>query len=104
MKILIAPDKFKGSLTATEVAEAIKKGILKESTHDIEIQPMADGGDGSIDLLHELWDLKVQEVAVRDPLNRKITAHYYTSNDTAFIEMSKASGLANRPDSTRVAR
>lgn len=95
MNILIAPDKFKGTLTAIQVAKAIKKGILKtDNTHHISIQPMADGGDGSIDLLNSLHDLTPHYVTVNDPLFRVISAVYFTNKDTAFIEMSKASGLA----------
>lgn len=97
MQILIAPDKFKGSLTANEVANAIKLGILNQkSTKEtqFQIQPMADGGDGSIDLLNELWQLEEHTITVNDPLFRPIQATYYTSDDIAFIEMSKASGIA----------
>ena len=95
MKILIAPDKFKGSLTATEVANNIKSGILKQSPHHgIRIQSMADGGDGSIDLLNEVWSLETHTVLVNDPLFRPVAANYYTNNNIAFIEMSKTSGLA----------
>jgi len=95
MNILIAPDKFKGTLTAIQVAKAIEKGILKTAVNStINIQPMADGGDGSIDLLNSLNDLTPHSVRVNDPLFRPITATYFTNTDTAFIEMSKASGLA----------
>lgn len=95
MNILIAPDKFKGSLSATEVGNAIKAGILEQHPDlNTRVQPMADGGDGSIDLLQELWQLQSHTVTVSDPLFRPILAHYYTSNDIAFIEMSKASGIA----------
>lgn len=95
MNILITSDKFKGSLTATAAGNAIKKGILKNhSNAKITIQPMADGGDGSIDLLNELWNLEEQKAVIHDPLFRKIEASYYTNEDTAFVEMSKASGLA----------
>jgi glycerate kinase len=94
MNILIASDKFKGSLTANQVAEAIQTGLLSHSKHHIEIQPMADGGDGSIDVLNALWQLKEHTIEVNDPLFRPIHASYYTSQDIAFIEMSKASGIA----------
>ena len=57
--ILIAPDKFKGSLSAFQVIDAIAKGILTSYPNvNLVTQPMADGGDGSIDLLHELWQLE----------------------------------------------
>ncbi|OJJ22632.1 hypothetical protein BKI52_07335 [marine bacterium AO1-C] len=95
LKILIAPDKFKGSLGAIEVAEAIARGINKQSTlHQIVTQPMADGGDGSIDLLAQLEQLTQHTVRVHDPLFRLIDAVYYSQDDTAFIEMAKASGIA----------
>ena len=93
--ILIAPDKFKGSLRASEVARAIGEGILSVRPElEILYQPMADGGDGSIDLLHELWELTAHQVEVNDPLFRPIQACYYTSRDAAFVEMAPASGLA----------
>ncbi len=93
--ILIAPDKFKGSLGASEVARAIGEGISSVLPElDILYQPMADGGDGSIDLLHELWELTAHQVEVHDPLFRPIQARYYTSRDAAFVEMAQASGLA----------
>ncbi|MEZ5059763.1 MAG: glycerate kinase [Saprospiraceae bacterium] len=78
MHILISPDKFKGSLSATKVAEALKRGILKSHPNaKIEIQAMADGGDGSLELLNSLWNLKKHEVEVNDPLlenTRRITS------------------------------
>lgn len=93
--ILIAPDKFKGSLRASEVARSIGEGISSVLPElDILYQPMADGGDGSIDLLHELWELTAHQVEVHDPLFRPIQARYYTSRDAAFVEMASASGLA----------
>lgn len=95
MNILIAADKFKGSATAINAANAIKKGIKKtDTTHQITIQPMADGGDGSIDLLNAVYGLKEHKVLVNNPLFHSIVASYFTNSDTAFIEMSKASGLA----------
>lgn len=93
-KVLIAPDKYKGSLSATEVSQAIAKG-LKSEYYEIEtiIHPMADGGDGSIDVIAQHMDLYSHIVETTDPIGRKIKAQYYTSKDTAFIEMAKASGL-----------
>lgn len=95
MKILITPDKFKGSATAVDVAKAIEKGVKTANKNaNTVIQPMADGGDGSIDLLNAVFDLKEHKVLVNNPLFRRIMASYFTNEDTAFIEMSKASGLA----------
>jgi len=93
--LLIAPDKFKGSLRASEVARAIGEGILSAQPNmRICYQPMADGGDGSIELLHECWGLEEYQLEVSDPLFRPITASYYGSGEAAFIEMARASGLA----------
>ncbi len=95
LNILIAPDKFKGSLGAVEVATALARGIKKaNAAHEIMMQPMADGGDGSIDLLAQLGQLTKYTLQVSDPLFRPVEVAYYSQNDTAFIEMAKASGLA----------
>jgi glycerate 2-kinase len=96
MKILLAPDKFRGSLTAPEVCQAMTDGIQMVSP-DIEVVslPMADGGEGTLDLL--LWYSKGQKIIekVHDPLGRIIEAEYGISADgkTAFIEMATTSGL-----------
>lgn len=94
MKILIAPDKFKGSMTANEVCETIIKGLKKHvHSHEIIAHPLADGGDGSIDILANYLPLSIVNCSTTDPLGRKIPAHYYLSEKTAFIELAVASGL-----------
>ena len=94
MKILIAPDKFKGSLSAQEVSEAIGN-VLKKNNSSFKIihHPMADGGDGSLDILSKHLSLKKHSVKTVDPIGREITTHYFTSTDAAFIEVASASGL-----------
>ena len=95
MKILIAPDKFKGSLNAAEVCDAITKGIkINKSKLEIISCPMADGGEGSIDIINNYLSLKPVELIVNDPLFRPIKSTYYFSALTAYIEMSSASGLS----------
>ena len=95
MKILIAPDKFKGSLNAAEVCDAITKGIkINKSKDEIISCPMADGGEGSIDIINNHLNLKPVELIVNDPLFRPIKSTYYFSDLTAYIEMSSASGLS----------
>ena len=95
MKILIAPDKFKGSLSASQVCDAITKGIkINKIKHEIISCPMADGGEGSIDILKNYLSLKPIELIVNDPLFRPIKSTYYFSDLTAYIEMSSASGLS----------
>ncbi len=96
MKILLAPDKFRGSLEAPQVCEAMAEGIRMVSS-EIEVVslPMADGGEGTLDLLLWYSGGKKQFAKVQDPLGRTIEAEYGISADskTAFIEMATASGL-----------
>ncbi len=94
MKILIAPDKFKGSMTAQKVCVAIGNGLKKnDSSLDIIYHPMADGGDGSLEILSNHLSLKKNEIETVDPIGREISTHYFTSSDAAFIEVASASGL-----------
>ena len=96
MKIVIAPDSLKGSLSALEVAEAIQKGI-KKVDKDIEtiIVPMADGGEGTVQSLIDASGGQIIELTVCDPLFRKINSFYGIMGDgeTAVMEMAAASGL-----------
>jgi glycerate kinase len=96
MRILLAPDKFRGSLSALEVCEALSAGIrLKIPSAEIISFPLADGGEGMSEIL--TYHAKGHRVNVyaRDPLGRRIQASYGLSSDgsTAFIEMAEASGL-----------
>ena len=96
MNILIAPDKFKGSLTAMEVCEAIKSGLTQsDSNLNIICIPMADGGEGTCELLTHYFNGDTISVEVTGPRFKKVIAEYGISKDgsTAFIEMAKASGL-----------
>jgi glycerate kinase len=94
MRVIIAPDKFKGSLSAIEVCVAIEDGIKKfDSSIETIKHPLADGGEGTLDILQNYFEVNTFEVLVKDPLFKDITATYMVSNDTAYIEMSNASGL-----------
>lgn len=94
MRILIAPDKFKGSLSAMEVCQAIAEGLKQnDKQYIIHTHPMADGGDGSLEVLERHLNLKQQIMDTCDPLGRPIRTFYYRSANIAFIEMAKASGL-----------
>jgi glycerate kinase len=96
MKIILAPDKFKGSLTGVQFCAAVEEGILEilPNTEIIKL-PLADGGDGTIDILEYHLKGKRVTVKVNDPLFREIEASYLymDSIDTAFIEMAEASGM-----------
>jgi len=96
MHILIAPNAFKNSLDATEAAEAIEKGIQR-SRFDCttKLFPVADGGDGTADLLMQhISDTRI-EVNVKNPLGKNIPASFGWSekDSTAVIELAAASGL-----------
>lgn len=93
---VIAPDSFKGSMSAMEVCDAIEKGIKKvlPEAECIKV-PMADGGEGTVQSLVDATKGTICRAEVSDPLGRKIIAEYGISGDgeTAFIEMASASGL-----------
>jgi glycerate kinase len=94
MKVIIAPDKFKGSLSAKEVCDAVEKGLKRFDASIKTIKhPLADGGEGTLDILEQYLPLKTVSVKVKNPIFKSIISSYNTSKDTAFIEMSKASGL-----------
>lgn len=96
MKIVIAPDSFKGSLTALEVATSIEKGIKKvDQRIETFIVPMADGGEGTVQSLIDATGGKIIDCVVHDPLFRKVQSFYGIMGDgvTAVIEMAAASGL-----------
>ncbi|MDF1698379.1 MAG: glycerate kinase [Saprospiraceae bacterium] len=94
MKILLCPDKFKGSLSAERVCQALQEGLLDVNPNlQIINHPMADGGDGSIDILNALLSLAPILVQTFDPLGRPIEAQYFHSETTAYIELASASGI-----------
>lgn len=88
MRVLAAPDKFKGSLTAREVAAAIGHACWELGIDCVEV-PMADGGDGLLDALGGAN----RETTVTGPLNDPVRAGWRLANGTAVIEMARASGL-----------
>ena len=96
MHILIAPNAFKNSLDAVQVAKAIEEG-LKQSRLDCttECFPIADGGDGSGSLIVERCKGEIVKQEVQDPLGRKIASSFglIDNGKTAVIEMADASGL-----------
>ena len=96
MRILLVPDKFKGSLTASAVCAAMTEGILRACpTAEIVSVPMADGGEGTADVLTQSTNGTWHTVTVLDPLDNPVEAGFGISGDgkTGFIEMAQASGL-----------
>jgi glycerate kinase len=96
MHILIAPNAFKNSLDATKVAAAISNGLQQSSLKcTTTCFPVADGGDGTADLLIEYLNAERISAAVHDPLKRKIESSFgwVEKDKTAIIELAAASGL-----------
>lgn len=96
-KIVIAPDSFKESMAAIEVADAIERGFAKvfPNTTVYDKIPMADGGEGTTEALVNALNASYRKVSVKNPINKTITASYgyaYETN-TAIIDMASASGL-----------
>ncbi|MFI5856637.1 glycerate kinase [Streptomyces parvulus] len=96
--MLVAADKFKGSLTAVEVAERVTAG-LRRVVPDVEVEalPVADGGDGTV-AAAVAAGFERREVRVAGPLGDQVTAAYALRGDTAVVEMAEASGLQRLPE------
>jgi glycerate kinase len=97
MKIVVAPDSFKGSLSSTQIAEAVEKGIQKiDPSITVLKVPVADGGEGTVEALVCATQGKIIPVKVTGPSLKKVDAFFGISGDgqTAFVEMAAASGLA----------
>ncbi|MCK5153514.1 MAG: glycerate kinase [Spirochaetales bacterium] len=103
MKILIAPDSFKGSATSRKAAEAIGKGVhlVFPNAELIEI-PVADGGEGTVEALTDSLKGQVVKKRVKGPLGELVDAEYgILPGEVAVIEMASASGLPLIPDNKR---
>lgn len=99
MKVLIAIDSFKGSLSSMEAAAAIKEGILLASENiDVNIRPLADGGEGTATALTMGMQGKTEAVTVTGPLGDPVSAFYgILHKKTAIIEMASAAGITLVP-------
>ncbi|MFY0689991.1 MAG: glycerate kinase [Cyclobacteriaceae bacterium] len=97
MRILIVPNAFKGGLSAQRAAQCIEEGLLKSS---LEVQcdaiPIADGGDGTLDILAGMLQAEIKSMEVIGPSQQRIVARYGFMGDkkTGIIELAEASGLA----------
>lgn len=96
MKVLIAPDSFKGGLTAKQAADAIEVGVLRAMPQAKCVKvPMADGGEGTVSSLVEANHGELRHTEVTGPLGKPVKATYglLDNGQTAVIEMAQASGL-----------
>jgi glycerate kinase len=96
--VLVAPDSFKGTFTATEVAGAVGEG-LREAGRPVDLCPVADGGEGTLEALRPAFGGKLRSVPVHGPLGRPLDASFLLSEDgrTAIVETASASGLGLVP-------
>jgi glycerate kinase len=94
MRVLIAPDKFAGTLTAVEAAAAIEEGWRRRDPDaEVLVAPMADGGPGFIDVLSAVVDGTLLSVTVRGPLGSDTPATVLLAGETAYVETAQACGL-----------
>jgi glycerate kinase len=104
VRILIAPDKFKGTLNAREVAQHIAEGLLDVLPDaQIEVSPMADGGEGTAEAVCDARGCSWLECKAHDPLGREIDARYgwIDQEKLAVMEMSEAAGMRRLSKSER---
>lgn len=98
MRLLIAPDSFKGSLTSVAVAQALADGWRRARPDDgLRLLPLADGGEGTLDALHAAGGWQVLPAAASDPLGRPLAARFLRDDGgagRAVVELAEASGLS----------
>ncbi|HWC24146.1 MAG TPA: glycerate kinase [Flexivirga sp.] len=96
MRVVIAPDKFKGSLPADAVGEALAAGIARVVAADVDLVPMADGGDGTVEAALRAG-YTASRHSVTGPVGEQVEAVLAVRGDTAVVELATASGLALLP-------
>src|SRR3954468_15743600 len=102
MRVLIAPDKFAGTLSAVEAAEAIATGWRRQAPDDeLDLVPMADGGPGFVDVLHASLGGDLLAVTVRGPYAEPVPASVLVADGTAYVESAQACGLHLTPAADR---
>ena len=94
MKVVVAPDSYKGCLTAGEVAQAMAAALRSGHPDWAVVElPLADGGDGTLDVLLPALQGEYRQAAVHDPLGRPVSARWGLAGETAVIEVAEACGL-----------
>ena len=94
MRVLIAPDKFAGTLTAAEASRAIAEGWGRRAPlDDLDLAPMADGGPGFVDVLHATLGGELAAVTVAGPFGEPTPATVLLVGETAYVESAQACGL-----------
>ena len=94
MRVLIAPDKFAGTLTAVEAADAIAEGWRRRAPEDeLDLAPMADGGPGFVDVMHAALGGELLAVTVEAPHGEKVPATLLRVGEVAYVESAQACGM-----------
>lgn len=94
MRVVVAPDKFAGTLTAVEAAQAITTGWRRQAPRDEVLEiPLADGGPGFVDVMHAAHGGQLHAVTVSGPLGDPVPATLLITEGTAYIESAQACGL-----------
>src|SRR5690554_1751096 len=104
MSIVLAPDSFKGSLSAAQVAQAMARGVQRVLPKtNLTLLPLSDGGEGLVDSLAAASGGKILDYQVTGPLGEKVTVQMglMGNGQTAVIEMAQASGLILVPEDKR---
>ncbi len=102
MHVVFAPDKFAGTLTAVEAAEAMSSGWAGRAPDDVLVQvPMSDGGPGFVDVLHVALGGELQAVTVTGPYGEPTPAAILRVGDTSYVESAQAVGLHLTPPENR---
>lgn len=98
LRVLVAPDSFKGTFSSVVVARALADGWLAARPDDeVVLTPMADGGEGTLDAIAASGGWDRLPVAAKDPLMRTLAASFLRDGDRAVVEMAVASGLSQVP-------
>ena len=102
MKIIIAPDSFKESLTAEQVAEAIKRGF-QQSLADVDclLCPVGDGGEGTVDAILHSLDMEEKRIQVTGPFGQEEAMRYFQKGHLALFEVADLVGLGKIPPEER---
>ena len=102
MRVVFAPDKFAGTLSAVEAAAAMARGWARRSPDDELVQvPMSDGGPGFVDVLHQALGGELHAVTVAGPYGEPTPAAVLRCDDTAYVESAQAVGLHLTPPERR---
>lgn len=104
MRVVVAIDSFKGSLSSREAGEAVKTAVLRAQPNaTVTVCPLADGGEGTVEALYEGMNGRMVETVVTGPLGAPVTARYAILADgiTAVVEMAAAAGITLVPPTRR---